>query len=246
MQPMLRMRPEGRPHGTRPLRRTLALTIFAATLAACQRTPVDNPYLPLDKGRTWTYSLTSPGPGRPSSSGTMQVSSLGTVELGGKTVTKERTQVGGETRDVYVAVDDRGVYHHAVKSSQQAEPIVAAAPAYVLDYPLRNGKTWKGRIHPTLLELDVSIPFESTIESTNATVRVPAGEFTDCVKIKTIGSRELPPATNGGPVGAVLFTETAWYAKNVGLVKSELEEKLNVAAGSRTMSRTTALVSYAP
>jgi hypothetical protein len=231
---------------TRARRWTLALTVCAATLAACEKTPVDNPYLPLHKGRTWTYSLTTPGPGRQSTSGTMQVTSLGTVELAGKRATMERIQVGNDTRMVYVAVDDRGVYRHAAKSAEQAEPIVEAAPAYVLDYPLKMGKTWKGRTHPTLLELDVSIPFESTVESTDASVSVPAGDFTDCVKIKTIGSRELPPATNGGPVGALLFTETTWYAKNVGLVKSELEEKLNVSAGSRTMSLTTALSSYTP
>lgn len=231
---------------TRARRWTLALAVGAASLAACEKTPVDNPYLPLHKGRTWTYSLTTPMPGRQPAAGTMQVSSLGTVQLGGKTVTMERAQVGSDSRVLYIAVDDRGVYRYAAKSSQEAEPIIEAAPAYVLDYPLKKGKTWKGRVHPTLLELDVSIPFESTIESTNATVSVPAGEFTDCVKIKTIGSRELPPATNGGPVGALLLTETAWYAKNVGLVKSELEEKLNVAAGSRTMSLTTALASHTP
>jgi hypothetical protein len=226
---------------TRARRWALALMVGAATLAACEKTPVDNPYLPLNKGRTWTYSLTSPAPLGGAQSGTMQVTSLGKLELGGKTVTKERVQVGGDTRVLYIAVDDRGVYRHAAKSSEDAEPIIEAAPAYVLDYPLQKDKTWKGRVHPTLLELDVSIPIESTVESTNATVSVPAGEFTACVKIKTIGSRELPPATNGGPPGALFVSETAWYAKNVGLVKSELEEKLNVAAGSRTMSLTTAL-----
>ena len=231
---------------TRARRWTLALTVGAASLAACEKTPVDNPYLPLNKGRTWTYSLTTPVPLGKAAPGTMQVTSLGRLELGGQMVTKERVEVGGDTRVLYIAVDDRGVFRHAAKSSEQAEPIIEAAPAYVLDYPLQKGKTWKGRVHPTLLELDVSIPFESTVESTSATISVPAGEFSDCVKIKTIGSRELPPATNGGPVGALLLTETAWYAKNVGLVRSDLEEKLNVAAGSRTMSLTTALASYTP
>ncbi len=118
----------------RARRWALALTVGAATLAACDRPPVDNPYLPLHKGRTWTYSLTSPQ----SAARTMQVSSLGTVELGGKTVTKERAQVGGDSRLLYIAVDDRGVYRHAAKSSEQAEPIIEAAPAYEAGFLARE------------------------------------------------------------------------------------------------------------
>ncbi len=189
-------------------------------LAGCERKPVDNVYFPLTSGLKWTYTLTAEVP--PGEPAEILITSHGEEELGGQRVTRERVDVGGETHWLFVAVDHRGVYRYATQSQDEEQPVLETTRDYYLVYPLEVGASWRGESEPSFLEARVRVPIESKVESTSETVAVPAGEFRDCVKVKTTGHAPLP----GDPPRTFTVSEEVWYAKNVGMVRSVVVETM--------------------
>jgi hypothetical protein len=198
------------------------VAVLVLLAAACEQRPVENAYFPLDAGRSWIYAVRSDdGAGVQ----TLGVTSLGEETVGGLRVTKEQVELGGEAHFIYLGVDERGVFRHATQSPGEDAPGLDEARDYFLGYPLATGKSWKGKGAPSFLDVaEVAVDIRSTVESTGETVEVPAGKFTGCVKVVVNGSAAL---ADGGGVFSV--KEQTWYARDVGMVKSLVEE--SVAGG---------------
>lgn len=216
-------------------RRTALACFLLLALAGCERDPVDTVYFPLTAGMKWTYTLTAVvPPGEPAS---IVITSHGEEELGGQRVTRERIDVGGESHWLFLAVDHRGVYRYATQSQGEEQPVLDSTRDYYLVHPVEVGTSWKGESEPSFLEARVRVPIESRIESTSETVVVPAGEFRDCVKVKTTGRAALATAP-GDPPRSFTVNEEVWYAKGVGMVRSAVVETIEGGEGQRVEVRT--------
>ena len=75
-----------------------------------------------------------------------------------------------------------------------------------------------------------------TIERLSDEVKVPAGTFQDCVKIKQAGENEAGTSVMG----------YEWYAPKVGVVKSLVTIKRKSKEGLKSETRTYQLVSFKP
>jgi hypothetical protein len=214
-----------------------AVAVALAAALACTRKPADDAYFPLGAGRTWSYTITPDGEGIEPLK--LTVSVVGPEEVGGTKVTRERIEMDGREHFLFVGTDERGIFRHATQSPGESAPSLDAGRDYFLEQPLEVGRSWKGKSAPTFLEVaDVEVPIESTVVSTTDTVRTPAGEFKDCVKVHVTGTAEvrnefLDDDADGDdkddptfdPVsGTFTLDEETWYAKDVGVVKSVVAE----------------------
>jgi len=75
----------------------------------------------------------------------------------------------------------------------------------------------------TEFKIEAQIPLEISIDSTDDTVSVPAGNFHHCIKLTKQGA-EFKDAGNYIGRTIIRVKETSWYAPGVGLVKSIREE----------------------
>jgi hypothetical protein len=104
----------------------------------------------------------------------------------------------------YVAKDAAGFYVLARKGGSDKEPRLLPGKYYVLKFPLAKGASWKQEAEGFTLQ--------DTVESTDASVQVPAGAFNNCLKVKKLYFNPKNPDT---PVKETDF----WFAPDVGNVK---------------------------
>jgi hypothetical protein len=219
----------------RAVARGVTFAVVLATALACSRKPADDAYFPLATGRTWSYTMASESSG---AAAKLQATIVGQEDVGGTKVARERIEVDGREHFLFIGVDERGIYRHATQTAGEATPTIEGERDYFLMQPLEVGRSWKGQAAPTFLDVaDMPVPIVSTVESTGETVRTPAGEFKDCVKIRVTGSAEVrnefledddadaaedeAKDEDWDPVGGTFsIDEQTWYAKDVGLVKS--------------------------
>lgn len=223
--------------------RGITIAFALATAFACTRKPADDAWFPLGTGRTWSYTIAPDGAGMDPMKLTVAI--VGPEAVGGTTVTRERIEVDGREHFLFVGVDEKGIYRHATQSPGEPQPSLDGERDYFLVLPLEVGRSWKGEAAPTFLDVaDMTVPIESTVVSTSDTVRTPAGEFEDCVKVHVTGTAEVrnefldddeEEADGDGdwdPVsGTFTLDEETWYAKDVGLVKSIVTETFKLKQG---------------
>jgi hypothetical protein len=113
------------------------------------------------------------------------------------TVLKQKTKS-------FIAKDSSGYYVFASESLEDKEPKILAEKFYILKFPLTKGASWKQQAEGLLLH--------NTIESTDATVQVPAGTFINCLLVKKLYFSQKDP---DNAVQEALF----WFAPDVGNVK---------------------------
>lgn len=216
----------------------IVVAVALAAALACTRKPADDAYFPLGAGRTWSYTITPDGQGIEPMKLTVAV--VGPEEVGGTKVTRERIEMDGREHFLFVGADERGIFRHATQSPGEPAPSLDAERDYFLEQPLEVGRSWKSTSAPTFLDVaDVEVPIESTVISTTDTVRTPAGEFRDCVKVHVTGTAEVrnellddddadgddkDEATFDPVSGTFTLDEETWYAKDVGVVKSVVTE----------------------
>jgi hypothetical protein len=244
--------------------RWIVLGLVLAGAGACQRKPAgDDSYFPLAAGRTWIYAMTRDGMEEGEEPVVLKVESLGPEEVSGVRVTREKIEMGGDEHFLFVGIDERGVFRYATQSPGEGAPSLDAERDYFLSTPLTVSRSWQGKGAPTFIDVvDTPVEIESTVVSTSDTVRTPAGEFTDCVKIKVTGKAEVrdeeededeeaADAADGeqaeelDPVsGTFTLEEQTWYAKDVGVVKSVIVETFASAIDDQRIEVTTELQSF--
>ena len=162
-------------------------------------------YYPLKPGMTWTYSMLSDK----SPTKTITVTNLPPREINGVTLTPTKWDIGGVIKYYLIATDNFGVYRYGESKSETGEPVISQPKIYYLKDPVNKGTTWDIKTKLGDEELTVNL----TIESVSDTVKVPAGTYRDCLKIKhTGGNQKIDPA--------VSVEAYEWYAPGVGPVKS--------------------------
>jgi hypothetical protein len=109
----------------------------------------------------------------------------------------------------FVAKDAAGFYVLARKATNDKEPKILPEKYYVLKFPITKGAAWKQTVEGFILQ--------DTIESTDASVQVPAGTFSNCLMIKKLYFSPKNPTT---PLKETVF----WFAPDVGNVKVVIKD----------------------
>ena len=113
------------------------------------------------------------------------------------TVLKQKTKS-------FITEDSSGFYVFANESLKDKEPKILAEKFYLLRFPLTKGSSWKQQSEGLLLH--------NTIESTDETVKVPAGTFINCLLVKKLYFHQKD---SDKPVQEALF----WFAPDVDNIK---------------------------
>jgi hypothetical protein len=160
-------------------------------------------YYPLKPGCTWTYKVSS----NQGADRQIVITNLPSREMGGVTVTPRKWDMGGMVKYYFMTADSMGIYRYGEAQDEKAEPVPTKPKFYSLRDPMAVGTTWD--ISTKMGEDDLTVNL--TVDSITETITVPAGKYSDCVKIKHQG---------GSPKGSVTLEAYEWYAPEVGLVKS--------------------------
>ncbi len=204
-------------------------------LGACDRTPTT--YFPLEVGRYWQYTIA-----RTTMDGTVTqkylLETLPVRDWHGVRVAGKRTVDGHQ---YFYQVDAGGgvrrvAYKRRGDTELQSEnPNLAILPAAP-----ELGATWKrqtrtmvlensGPPWETLFRITRPLTLEYTVASTTDVVRVPAGEFRDCLRIVGTGRIDTDIGNTIGRI-AIAVEITEWYAPNVGLIRSQRTETTDAEA----------------
>jgi len=186
-------------------------------------------YFPLKAGMRWEYTVTSTqGPTQK-----LLITNLAPREVSGAKVTPRKSEMGGETVIEFMKQDDTGVYRYAEQRGENAPPNLITPMECHLKFPITAGDTWNMATKVGNSTVNLTL----TIDSVAAEVKVPAGTFKECVKIKQVSQDGADPAVLG----------YEWYAPKVGVVKSMVTIKPKTKEGAAAPeNRIYELVSFKP
>lgn len=170
-------------------------------------------YFPLKAGMRWEYTVTS----TQSQTQKLLITNLEPREVSGAKVTPRKSEMGGATFIEFMKQDDTGVYRCAEQKGEKASPDPITPIECHLKFPITQGNNWNmgTKVGSSTVNLTLSI------ESVSDEVKVPAGTYKDCVKVKQVGENAAGTTVLG----------YEWYAPKVGVVKSMVTIKQNPKGG---------------
>jgi hypothetical protein len=183
-------------------------------------------YYPLKAGMRWEYSVTSDQ----GATKKLLITNLAPREVQGAKVTPRKWELGGSIFIELMKKDDTGIYRYAEQTGENAPPNLVTPMECHLKFPIAQGNSWNMATKVGNSLLNVSL----TIESVSDEVKVPAGTFKDCLKIKQVGENAAGTAVMG----------YEWYAPKVGIVKSMVTIKQKTKEGTKSENRVYQLVSF--
>ncbi len=211
-------------------------TVAALLLALSLLTPglgwgdeLSASYFPLKEGMRWEYNVISDQ----GATKKLLITNLAPREVNGTKVTPRKWELGGSTFIELMKQDETGTYRYAEQKGEQAPPNLVTPMECHLKFPIAEGSSWNMAAKLGNSTVNVSL----TIESLSDEVKVPAGTFKDCLKIKQVGENDTGTSVMG----------YEWYAPKVGVVKSLVTIKQKTKAGAQSSeTRTYQLVSFKP
>jgi len=204
----------------------LAVSLFTPGHGRCDE--LSESYFPLKEGMRWEYNVTSDQ----GETKKLLITNLAPRDVQGTKVTPRKWELGGATFIELMKQDDTGVYRYAEQSGENAPPSLITPIECHLKFPIAQGNSWNMATKLGKSPLSISL----TIESVSDEVKVPAGTFKDCLKIKQVGENDAGTAVMG----------YEWYAPKVGVVKSMVTIKQKTQEGIKSENRTYQLVSFKP
>ena len=185
-------------------------------------------YFPLKEGMRWEYDVISDQ----GATKKLLITNLAPREVSGAKVTPRKWELGGSTFIELMKQDETGIYRFAEQKGEQAPPSLITPMECHLKFPIAEGSSWNMAAKLGNSTVNVSL----TIESLSDAVKVPAGTFKDCVKIKQAGENDAGTSVMG----------YEWYAPKAGVVKSLVTIKQKSKEGTKSETRTYQLVSFKP
>lgn len=199
----------------------LAGLLTAPALAGCGD---EAGYFPLEEGGTWGYRVTLEAAGAGTERAKSFASNLPRQALGDGQATP---RVFHDGVVYYYAEQPDGIRRVAYR--KPGGEIESLPPGdYVLKYPLEVGTRWrvpsrtylrKDRVAYSVMSLvTAEVDLDYAIEKVDAVVRVPAGTFRDCVKVRGYGEAVVDLGPGYIPFTMVIES-VEWFAPGVGLAK---------------------------
>jgi len=187
-------------------------------------------YFPLTDGYKWRYDVlleTRDGVQRQK----YILNNLGKSKLNGTPVYL-RESLDGTV--LYYLDSDEGIFYLGSINDKKIKPEFNKDKQLVIPETHLANTKWEqstttkllkktGPPQKTVFEIFAKVELEAKIESLNAVVTVPAGQFKNCMKITMSGS-SFKDAGNYVGLTLVNVEQTSWYAEGVGLVKMERVE----------------------
>ena len=204
----------------------LALSLLTPGLGRCDE--LSESYFPLKPGMRWEYTVTS-------DQGQTQkliITNLAQRDVNGVKVTPRKWELGKSTFFELMKQDDTGIYRYAEQQGETA-PLALVTPMEChLKFPVALDNNWTMATKVGNGTVNVSL----TIESVSDEVKVPAGTFKDCLKLKQVGENDAGTSVMG----------YEWYAPKVGVVKSMVTIKQKAKEGAKSEHRVYQLQSFKP
>lgn len=226
-----RRKPGDRLYPGRRRKHYTGLAIFlclSLALTACSES--ETSYFPLTQGYHWRYRIhVSTMSGR-------EVQKFHLASLKPRVIKEKKTFVQRSLTGVQFLyrVTDIGIERIGyLKPADSATDFIEDAEL-ILPTNAITGFGWESTVltrtlakntpgEPGDSRLLARIPLKSLIESNTETVNVPAGKFTNCLKISSSGFAFYSGEQFGGRA-MIEIRRQNWYAAGIGLVKSELHE----------------------
>ena len=205
----------------------LAALLVAAAHTGCGGT---GEHFPLDPGINWLYEIdvrTMDG----------EFAKRYPVRTGSPTRFRDEAvypQVTLAGERTYYARRDDGIWRVARQARASNAPVPYLQPSLVLPATLDGDVEWQGRTvtrvlehtgppQETLFQIREVVPMRYRLTVEDSPVEVPAGTFSDCVKVVGEGTVN---ADVGNYIGrtTIRVETTDWYAPGVGLVRAERTE----------------------
>ena len=206
----------------------LLLTVSLLTPCLSWGDELSESYFPLKEGMRWEYDVISDQ----GATKKLLISNLAPREVSGAKVTPRKQELGGATFIELMKKDETGIYRYAEQKGEKAPPSLITPMECHLRFPIAEGSSWKMATKLGNSTVNVSL----TIESLSDEVKVPAGTFKDCVKVKQVGENDAGTSVMG----------YEWYSPKVGVVKSIVTIKQKTKEGPKSETRTYQLVSFKP
>jgi len=203
--------------------------LTAVVIAGCGHKAEE--FFPLEKGRYWEYRMKVSILGHDAVQKQVY-RNQGTGELDGKTVLIREYPGGGHgyfrvTREGVERVASAGLMSDDLKADPERQ--------FVLKMPFRPGTRWQSTSRLSLIEsrtfeptdriipLHVPVHMTFVIEADDDMIRVPAGDFTGCLRVHGTGALTIR-VDRGYHRADIKVDEIDWYAPGVGLIKSQRTE----------------------
>jgi hypothetical protein len=191
----------------------LLVSLSLLTSGPVRADALSESYFPLKEGMRWEYTVTS-DQGQPQK---LLITNLAPRDVQGVKVTPRKWELGGATFIELMKQDDTGVYRYAEQKGETAAPELITPMECHLKFPITQGNSWAMTTKVGTSALSVSL----TLESVSDEVKVPAGTFKDCLKVKQVGENDAGTSVMG----------YEWYAPKVGVVKSMVTIKQKTKEG---------------
>lgn len=222
------------------LRRLLTVAVFLL-LGACQSDEQEqNLYFPLENDWRWQYRVTEDLIDQQNER-TFVIENRGLAEFQWPDndpgpVYIRRTSDG---TDYYFSRDETGIHRIARRTLVEYQPRFDSTPRMVLPVTPDpdSGFQWHLETRPYALRpgrmMAIPDPGEQAftlayeVLDDQAVVRVPAGEFRHCLKVKGLNTINIYADPRTG-YEEVTITQTEWYAPGVGLVKLVRDEPMDL------------------
>jgi hypothetical protein len=186
-------------------------------------------YYPLKEGMRWEYLVIL----STSETKKLIITNLASREVLGKKVTPRQWDLGGKIFIEFTEKDDSGIYRYAEQIGAKGAPTLVTPKECHLRFPITEGNSWNMAVKVGNSTLNVT----NTIESVSEEVKVPAGTYKDCLKLKQVGGNDAGDSVLG----------YEWYAPKVGVVKSLVTIKQKGKDGTIVPdTRTYQLQSFTP
>ena len=210
--------------------RLQALIIAALALQLTGCGSADDSFYPLGNGLVWHYDVS-----KTTMDGTFRqkfiAQSIPEVDWQGT----ESFPIVSAAGEQYLYQKSASAIHRvAFKGKDETTFTQHVKPQIVLPRPLKQGSGWQEISHTKLLE-NTGPPWETLfrivqpvkmrfeVVALDVPVKVPAGNFNNCLKISGFGETNV---NVGNYIGRTIITVQVerWYAKGVGLIKSVRRE----------------------
>lgn len=205
----------------------IALSLVLSGSVRCDE--LSESYYPLKEGMRWEYLVIS----NASATKKLIITNLAPREVQGKKVTPRKWDLGGQGFIEFMEKDDSGIYRYAEQVGDKGMPTLVTPKECHLRFPITEGNSWNMTAKLGNSTLNVTL----TIENVTEEVKVPAGTFKDCLKIKQVGGDDAGASVMG----------YEWFAPKVGIVKSLVTIKQKSKDGNIVSdNRTYQLQSFTP
>lgn len=182
-----------------------------------------NQYYPLESGMKWEYHVSIGGIDE------HECTLTNVKNLKARAIDMLIQQQDCKGKQSFWAIQNTkdGLYKIAELPSLNAEPKMIDKPVLLIKQPLQIGTTWEEPYDSKFILQKANFTVKAKIKSMSETVTVPIGTFNNCMMVEYKGHIEQD---QGEYMGKIILTieKTIWYAPDVGMVKSVLQERSNV------------------